>query len=94
MNTVRFINPKKLWEVVLSYFMYQAFSILVVVLFVMVTLLDHLTLRQFILYAMPEMLKYIVIPVFILTFWYGGSRVMSIEYDYDNKVLSLWHYNW
>lgn len=74
--------------------MYQASSILVVVLLVMLTLLDHLTLKQIILYAMPEILKYFGIPIFILTFWYGGSKVMSIEFDYDNKALSLWHYNW
>lgn len=43
---------------------------------------------------MPKILGYIILPVILLTFWYGGSRVISIEYDYDKKVLGLWHYNW
>ena len=94
MNTIRFTNQKKLWEVVLRYFLYLASSVLVVELLVMLTLLDHLTLKQFVLYAMPEILKYFGIPIFILPFWYGGSKVMSIEFDYDNKALCLWHYNW
>lgn len=94
MNTIRFTNQKKLWEIVLRYFMYLASCVFVVELLVMLTLLDHITLKQFILYGMPEILKYIAIPVFILTFWYGGSKVMSIEYDYDNKALCLWHYDW
>lgn len=74
--------------------MYQIISILIIEIFVMISLIDHLTFTQITLYAMPMMLKYIVLSVILLTFWYGGSRVMSIEYDYDNKVLSLWHYNW
>ena len=74
--------------------MYPVTSIIFIEFFVMMSLLDHLTLKQIIVYAMPMMLKYIVLPVIFLTYWYGGSRVISIEYDYDNKVLSLWHYNW
>lgn len=94
MDTIRFTNQKKLWEVVLRYFLYQASSILVVVVFATVPLLDHITLKQFILYALPDTLKYTAIPIFILTFWYGGSKVMSVKFDYDNKALCLWHYDW
>ena len=94
MDTIRFSNPKKRWEVVLRYFMYPVISILLIEIIVMASLLDHLTIKQIILYAMPKILGYIVLPVILLTFWYGGSRVMSIEIDYDNKILSLWHYNW
>lgn len=94
MNTIRFTNQKKLWEVALRYFLYLTSSFLMLELLVMPSLLDHITLKQFVLYAMPLVLKYFGIPVFILTFWYGGSKVMSIEFDYDNKILSLWHYNW
>lgn len=94
MNTIRITNQKKLWEVVLRYFLYVASCIFIVELLVMLSLLDHITLKQFVLYGMPEILKYFGIPVFILTFWYGGSKVMSIEFDYDNEVLSLWHYDW
>lgn len=74
--------------------MYQVICIVLLEIIVMVTVIDHLTLKQIILYVMPTMLKYILLFVIPLTFWYGGSRVMSIEFDYDNKVLSLWHYNW
>ena len=74
--------------------MYPVICILLIEIIVMISLLDHLTLKQIILYAMPKILAYIALPVFLLTFCYGGSRVMSIEYDYDNKILSLWHYNW
>lgn len=94
MDVIRFTNPKKRWEVVLRYFMYPVICIFLLEIIVMITLLDHLTLKQIILYAMPTMLRYIVLFVIPLTFWYGGSRVISIEFDYDNKVLSLWHYNW
>lgn len=74
--------------------MYPVVCIFLLEIIAMLTVIDHLTLKQIMLYVMPNMLKYIVLSVIPLTFWYGGSRVMSIEYDFDNKVLSLWHYNW
>jgi len=74
--------------------MYPVISILILEIIVMLSMIDHLTLKQIILYAMPTMLRFIILPVISLTFWYGGNRVMSIKYDYNNKVLSLWHYNW
>lgn len=94
MNTIRYTNQKKRWEVILRYFIYPIICILIVEIIAMLSVIDHLTLKQIILYAMPKMLEYIVPSVISLTFWYGGNRVMSIEYDYDNKVFSLWHYNW
>lgn len=94
MNIIRFTNPKKRWEVVLRYFMYPIICILIIEITAMLSVLDHLTLKQIILYAMPKMLVYIVPSVISITFWYGGNRVMSIEYNYDTEILSLWHYNW
>lgn len=94
MDTIRFANPKKRWEVILRYIMYPVICIFLLEIIVTITLLGHLTLKQIVLYAMPTMLKYIILSVVPLTFWYGGSRVMSIECDCDNKVLNLRHYNW
>lgn len=94
MDTIRFANPKKRWEVILRYFMYPVVCIFLLEIIAMLTVIGHLTLKQIVLYAMPTMLKYIILSVVPLTFWYGGSRVMSIECDCDNKVLNLRHYNW
>lgn len=94
METIRYTNPKKLGEIAFRYCMYPITCMILIEVFVMVTLLDHLSIKQFVLYAFPEVLSYIVIPVIILTFWYGGSRIISIEYKYDDKTLHLCHYNW
>ena len=74
--------------------MYSIACALVVDTFVGATLLDHLTIKQIVLYAIPTMLPYVVVMVLPLTLWYGGSRITSIEYDDNSKTLSLWHYNW
>lgn len=74
--------------------MYLVINILLFEIIVMLSLIDHLTIKQIVLYAMPQISSYFLIPVLLLTFWYGGSKVKSIEYDDDSKVLSLWYYNW
>jgi len=94
MNTIRFSNNKKRWEVIVRYFMYQVFNIFLVEIIASMTKLDHMALEDIIIYVVPDTLKYSAIIVIPLTFRYGGNRVVSIEYDYDNKVLDLCHYNW
>ena len=68
METIRYTNPKKPGEIAFRYCMYPITCMILIEFFVMVTLLDHLSIKQFVLYAFPEVLSYIVIPVFILTF--------------------------
>lgn len=93
-KAMKYTNPKSRISIIFRYLMYSIACALVVDTFVGATLLDHLTIKQIVLYAIPTMLPYVVVMVFPLTLWYGGSRITSIEYDDNSKTLSLWHYNW
>lgn len=93
-KSIKYTNSKSRWSIILRYLLYQIACILVVEAIVGVSLLDHSTIKQIVLYVWPLMLPYIVVPVLLLSFWYGGSRVISIEYDDDSKTLHLLHYNW
>ena len=91
---MKYSNPKSRASILFRYLMYQIGSLLVLEVFVGLTLIDHLTIKQIVLYTWPAMLPYIVVPVLAFTLWYGGSRVSFIEYDYDSKTFVFWHYNW
>ena len=93
-KAMKYTNPKSRISIIFRYLMYSIACVLVVDVFVGATLLDHLTIKQIVLYAIPTMLPYVVVMVLPLTLWYGGSRITSIEYDDNSKTLSLWHYNW
>ncbi len=93
-KAMKYTNPKSRISIIFRYLMYSIACALVVDTFVGATLLDHLTIKQIVLYAIPTMLPYVVVMVLPLTLWYGGSRITSIEYDDNSKTLSLWHYNW
>ena len=93
-KAMKYTNPKSRISIIFRYLMYSIACALVVDTFVGATLLDHLTIKQIVLYAIPTMLPYVVVMVLPLTLWYGGSRITAIEYDNDNKTLRLWHYNW
>lgn len=76
--------------------MYPTVCLLIVEALVAVSLMDHLTLKQIVLYALPNppLLAFTVATVLLLTLWYGGSRVSSIEYDEASRTFVVWHYNW
>ena len=93
-KAMKYTNPKRRISIIFRYLMYSIACVLVVDVFVGATLLDHLTIKQIILYAIPSMLPYVGVMALPLTLWYGGSRITAIEYDNDNKTLRLWHYNW
>ena len=93
-KAMKYTNPQSRISIIFRYLMYSIACALVVDTFVGATLLDHLTIKQIVLYAIPTMLPYVVVMVLPLTLWYGGSRITSIEYDDNSKTLSLWHYNW
>ena len=93
-KAMKYTNPQSRISIIFRYLMYSIACVLVVDVFVGATLLDHLTIKQIVLYAIPTMLPYVVVMVLPLTLWYGGSRITSIEYDDNSKTLSLWHYNW
>lgn len=93
-KAMKYTNPKSKISIIFRYLMYSIACILVVDAIVCATLLDHLTIKQIVLYAFPSMLPYVVVLVLPLSLWYGGSRITAIEYDDDSKTLSLWHYNW
>lgn len=93
-KSMKYANPQSRISIIFRYIMYSIACVIVVDAFVVATLLDHLTIKQIILYAIPSMLPYIGVMALPLTLWYGGSRITSIEYDNDSRTLSLWHYNW
>ena len=93
-KAMKYTNPKSRISIIFRYLMYSIACALVVDTFVGATLLDHLTIKQIVLYAIPSILPYVVVMILPLTLWYGGSRITAIEYDNDNKTLRLWHYNW
>lgn len=93
-KAMKYTNPKSRISIIFRYLMYSIACVLVVDVFVGATLLDHLTIKQIVLYAIPSMLPYVGVMALPLTLWYGGSRITSIEYDDNSKTLSLWHYNW
>ena len=93
-KSMKYANPKSRISIIFRYLMYSIACVLVVDVFVGATLLDHLTIKQIVLYAIPSMLPYVGVMALPLTLWYGGSRITAIEYDNDSRTLSLWHYNW
>ena len=93
-KAMKYTNPKIRISIIFRYLMYSIACVLVVDVFAGATLLDHLTIKQIVLYAIPSILPYVVVMILPLTLWYGGSRIIAIEYDNDNKTLRLWHYNW
>ena len=93
-KAMKYTNPKSRISIIFRYLMYSIACALVVDVFAGATLLDHLTIKQIVLYAIPSILPYVVVMILPLTLWYGGSRITSIEYDDNSKTLSLWHYNW
>ena len=93
-KAMKYTNPKSRISIIFRYLMYSIACVLVVDVFAGATLLDHLTIKQIVLYAIPSILPYVVVMILPLTLWYGGSRITAIEYDNDNKTLRLWHYNW
>jgi len=96
MVSFKYNNPKRKWEIIFRYLMYPTICVLLVETFVFITLSDHISIRQFVLYILPTpmLLTAIIVPVLSLTFWYGGSRIISIEYESGGKVLRLQHYDW
>ena len=93
-KAMKYTNPKSRISIIFRYIMYSIACVIVVDVFAGATLLDHLTIKQIILYAIPSMLPYVGVMALPLTLWYGGSRITAIEYDNDSRTLSLWHYNW
>ena len=93
-KAMKYTNPQSRISIIFRYLMYSIACALVVDVFAGATLLDHLTIKQIVLYAIPSILPYVVVMILPLTLWYGGSRITAIEYDNDNKTLRLWHYNW
>jgi hypothetical protein len=93
-KAMKYTNPKSRISIIFRYLMYSIACVLVVDVFAGATLLDHLTIKQIVLYAIPSILPYVGVMALPLTLWYGGSRITAIEYDNDNKTLRLWHYNW
>ena len=93
-KAMKYTNPKSRISIIFRYLMYSIACVLVVDVFAGATLLDHLTIKQIVLYAIPSILPYVVVMILPLTLWYGGSRITAIEYGNDNKTLRLWHYNW
>lgn len=93
---MKYTNPKSRANIIFRYIMYPIVCLLIVEALVAVSLMDHLTLKQIVLYALPDppLLAFTVVTVLLLTLWYGGSRVSSIEYDEASRTFVVWHYNW
>lgn len=83
-KSMKYANPKSRISIIFRYIMYSIACVIVVDVFAGATLLDHLTIKQIILYAIPSMLPYVGVMALPLTLWYGGSRITAIEYDNDS----------
>lgn len=79
----------------LRYILYLITCIIIVELLCYVCFSSSMTILEFVKYVLPDWVTFLfVIPGTIaLTCWYGGSKVVSIEYNEDKKKFTIQYYN-